>query len=314
MKMDKKIDNKDVYFIRHNDDDNMNNIYELEKNGLIALFYENISWKKVFNDGLINLEEIEGFTKSRYWQTYKGSLEKLYHLSKNGGYAFVEYNSGRGLKNDKYGYGCVFVEVEKNTNISSSISFEVTLKYKKLEDVSYIDFPVLLAIRPPFSTICIPYRPTFAKIADYLLSGTKEICLDYLHPKMAEQLCVEYLREVSQKNTGKLSYCTLKPGGSTAVIDITGESYIGDISMTIFAQVKNGSIIEDDLDRFQELCEVDADCYGYIFATEEPLKKLNSNVSYIDLNEVFDHFNATKKGRLMLEQMIGFKKERNVKN
>jgi hypothetical protein len=165
------------------------------------------------------------------------------------------------------------------------------------EIIDYSKYPVLLAIRPPYGTLCKPGRDTYWEFVNYKLTGERpDLSTKLLHPKMAEQMCVEYLRSVGV-NGHKLNYCTLKPGKTLAFIDICG---VLDNKKDVIAQVKNGKIEKSALDAFAKFTINNIDGVNIVFSKDRD--KAEPYIVFVNIDDVFDHFKKTKPE--MLEKMI----------
>ena len=320
-KNDYLVNGKKVYFIRHNTTDEIDKyvIRKLAEESRIGLFYENQPFDsfvtedpyytkksvvKSVNDyrAKVGKEEKKTFEPN---QGYATSLNYIRDLSQNGGYIFVEYNSG---ELGESGSGCYFCEVERDTNITSfnyedkinQKELHITLKYKKIKELRYSAYPALLAARPTHSTLCIPRRVTFAVIAKVLVGQSDKITLttDLLSAAALEQMCVEYLR--SNKFFDPLDYCLLKPGRSLASIDIAGVTKGGH---AIYGQVKNSVINKDDLISFQKFCKGIDPKYSIVFSKKTEVFQDIEDVTFHFVEDIFAYF--LKHKRKMVEALIG---------
>lgn len=292
-----------VYFIRHKEgndvekDNRRKSILDLMKQKRIAIFFENKPWSNVFdeNTGQPITTYIEQFTQNH--STYRSALTFFWKLSSQGGYVVAEYLDGK-TPND--GYGAIVSRIIPGTKVEAANGFEVTLKLDDncYEVFDYYKHPVLLAIRPPFNTICEPSRPTYKAFVGYtLFTNEPVLSTELLHPKMVEQMCVEWLRKVGVKGR-KLSYCTLRPGKSLAVVDICG---ILDDGKAVFAQVKNSEIDPDDLRDFDNFTKKYNDGVNIVFSTDR--NRQRGNIVFVNIDDIFNGF---KESNLqMLKKMAG---------
>lgn len=284
----------EVYFIRHkikNEDEtpeiNRKTILDIMRQKRIAIMFENEPWSMVFDTSAEKPKSkyFEQFTKEN--STYRSALNYFFNISKKGGYIVAEYLDGEMQGN---GYGAIVSRVLKGTQVESAAGFQVTLQLDAnfYEIINYSKYPVLLAIRPPYSTICKPSRSTYKEFINFKLAGDVDfpLSLDLLHPEMAEQMCVEYLRSVGV-NGHKLSYCSLRPGKTLAVIDICG---VLDNDKDVFAQVKNGNIENDALDAFVKFTQNNFDGVNIVFSKDR--NKARTNVVFVNIDDVFNHFKA----------------------
>ena len=249
--------------------------------------------------------------------TYRSALNYMIRLRDQGGYVFAEYGEGYIGKRRSGDVGCILARIEPQDQFDAfnapenDFTYQVTLKLdpSSIGYVRYSEFPVLLAIRPPFSTICRPSR-TYKQIAAAFFNRGKipaTKALDLLHPKMVEQLCVEYLRRRGHEND-KLDYCMLRPGKSLAIIDIAGR--LSSSGRKLFAQVKNASLSADrssklasQLESFIGESNTDNDV-GVLFGRFEGSRDYDGPISFVDLEEVFQYFREQRE--TVLKDMIGF--------
>ena len=305
----------EVYFIRHKNEKRPQIIQSLKEENRIAIFFENRPWNEVgkfIETGDPNNLPPDPKRKKSETTAYRTALKYFEALSQNGGYLFVEYGDAELTKESK---GCFFVEIAKGTQVESlnisdcSDLIHITLKYTLRTKVNYSHYPVLLAIRPPFSTICITSKRTYPKIAGYLREPSILLppSLDLLHPKMMEQMCVEYLLKRGLDHNGensKLDYCFLKPGKNLAYIDIAGRLNNGQI---LYAQVKNSPINKRDEANFKKFIQDQSNVAAVIFADfnkdNQNAYSLKESIHYIDIQDVFNEF---KHNNQMMEDMIGF--------
>lgn len=254
---------------------------------------------------------------SRYASAYRTALNYMINLRDLGGYVFAEYGRGYIGKNRSEDIGCILARIEPQDRFEAfapsnkKYSYQVSLQLNpnSIGYIRYSDFPVLLAIRPPFSTICQPSR-TYQEIASAFfdrqrIPGSK--ALELIHPKMVEQLCVEYLRQKGHKNH-KLDYCALRPGKSLAIIDIAGRLTN---KQWIFAQVKNASLSQSysaelacELERFIGKSDEER-AEGVLFGSFDKGQSYDGPISFVDLNDVLEYFRQRQS--TILEDMIGFR-------
>ena len=289
----------DVYFIRHKikkEDEspelNRNTIRDIMRQKRIAIMFENEPWNVVF-DGKPSVDYFQGLKNN---SKYRSALSYFHNISSKGGYIIAEYLDGETPGNC---YGAIVSRVSKGTQIEPAAGFQVTLQLDAnfYEIIDYSKYPVLLAIRPPFGTLCKPGRDTYREFVNYKLTKQPpELSTHLLHPKMAEQMCVEYLRSVGV-NGHTLSYCTLKPGQTLAVIDIYG---VLNNDKDVFAQVKNGEIAPPDLAAFKEFTKNNIDGANIVFSKDR--NKAEPKIVFINIDDVFDHFKTHNPK--MLEKMI----------
>ena len=233
----------DTYFIRHKfPGDVYRNLCDARR---IAIDFENHRVLGKQTD--LDPDFFRGLSPG-YSRAYRSALNYMIRLRDQGGYVFAEYGGGYIGKHRRRDIGCILARIDPQDQFDvfnsseNDFTYQVTLKLdpSSIGYIRYAEFPVLLAIRPPFSTICRPSR-TYPQIAAAFFNRERipaTEALELLHPKVVEQLCVEYLRRRGHEND-LLDYCTLRPGKSLAIIDIAGRL---SSKRWLFAQVKNASL------------------------------------------------------------------------
>jgi len=294
----------DPFFIRHKLGSAEKNLCDAQR---IAIDFENLR----FSGGLAELEAGD------FHGAYKTALKYMIDLRDNGGWVFAEYGPGYIGKHRREDVGCIIARIEPQgpfesfTAPANGQTYQVTLKLdpSSIGYIRYSEFPVLLAIRPPYGTICRPSRSTYRQIAEAFFDGKKipaTEALNTLHPKIVEQLCVEYLRRKGHDNN-KLAYCTLRPGKSLAIIDIAGR--LQD-ERPIFAQVKNAPL---SADRSSELASQlenfigesnREDAVGVLFGMFDEAQEYDGPISFVNLEKVFQYFRESDE--TVLKNMVGF--------
>ena len=290
----------DTYFIRHklNGDER-----ELCEAGRIAIWFDNLPITAKTENELG--PSIRG--------AYRTALKYMIRLRNQGGYVFAEYGDGYMGSLGGSGQGFVLAKVQPQDRFEAFTvndnTYHVTVKLDRnsIGYVRYSEFPVLLAVRPPFSTICQPAR-TFPLVAAAFFAREKipgEDALELLHPKMVEQLCVEYLRQPPMGND-RLRYCILRPGKSLAIIDIAGRL---DGGRRLFAQVKNVRLsaeytkdLASQLKDFIRSARED-NTVGVLFGQFEDAIDSDGIVSLVNLHDVIHHFREQNSG--IIDDMIG---------
>ena len=303
-----KVSNKNVFFIRHNNPECKDHIGEwidtLCDHNRIGLFFENLPFAEIYkSSGEVDTDRIDKINySSGTRKQYITSLKYFHEIAKEGAYLFVEYSNGK-LPGNRY--GCLLCEIKPNQSIKKNDDVEITLGYKIIKEIQYFNYPVLLAIRPPFTTICIPQRGTWAEVCKALVTKYQPpVLLKLMHPTMCEQMCEEYLRLHGVECDGGfdiLEYCTLKTGGSLAVADIVGKSQQG---ISIFAQVKNSKISDKAKSSFINACQNLPQGHNIIFSHDPDEVIAGTNVRIINVQKVFEYF-ALGGRKQMLIDMIG---------
>lgn len=299
----------EVYFIRHKIKGRTFN--DLKKAEKIAILFDEVPCGKV----IVNFDKINGYydkeieynrpffdnlIKARtkhYIQTYKSALKYIWNIGNYGGLVVAEYD------ND---FNCIVGMVNRNTKIESfpgaNNIYNITLQLTGVKKLNYADYPVLLAVRPPYSTICSPHTEFFKTVIPAIYNGKKISIKRYLmHDKMLEQLCLEYLRKFGV-NGEYLDYCTLLVGKNLKAVDIAGVSTSG---RKIYAQVKTDAINSGAQKDFKAFVKNNSNGLNIIFSKGIGNATPDPSIVYIDVDNVFNCFRA--KSIKMLKNMIGFK-------
>jgi hypothetical protein len=313
---------EEVYFIRHKPVSQSEtgrtkqDLEDLKEQERISIFYDNRPINEVvdnyhilkgkYPDGNIQYKDAY-FSKTKDNKSkYRSALNMIWRLGKYGGLVVSEYN------NDAH---CLIGNVPPNTKIElftakhSNFEFNVTLKLEGTITIAYSDCPVLPAVRPPFQTICNPTSSFFKEIIPAIYRdglGSVQPARSLLHPKMLEQMCVEYLRTVGYAKRKLLKYCILRPGKNLPTIDIAGVSAD---DRKIYAQVKADEIKPkaiDTLKQYMEEMEDTSNAVYVVFCEGVRGRGTVEGITYIDVDTVFDHFNSSETGQGMIKRMIGF--------
>ena len=300
----------DTYFIRHKFPGDEKDLCDARR---IAIRFENHRILGKQTD--LNPDWFRGLSP-RYASTYRSALNYMIRLRDQGGYVFAEYGGGYIGKHRHRDIGCILARIKPQDQFdvfnasANDFTYQVALKLdpSSVGYIRYSEFPVLLAIRPPYSTICRPSR-TYPQIAAAFFNRERlpaTEALELMHPKMVEQLCVEYLRRRGHEND-LLDYCTLRPGKSLAIIDIAGRL---SSKRWLFAQVKNASLSANYSSELASQLEsfigesIGDNAVGVLFGKFEGAQNYDGPISFVDLKEVFQYFRKQQKA--VLEDMIGF--------
>ena len=253
---------------------------------------------------------------------------------KNKKLVIAEYTFENGKK--EYLLGRVVGKKIEDIEYKNSNNFYKTLQ---LEDspikFSVEEFPVYLAVRPPFITLCeyggrgsseeitennddikLRNNPFFVKIIPIIYKHKKNISVDekiefdvhLLHHSMIEQMCEEYLRlhGYDEKEATQLQYNSCRVGKSMEKYDIVGRAKN---NVMIYAQVKADwkesyvNIFEDVEFPKEEKAEM------ILFASENGKNvELNNGAKFVSIQDVFKYFN-NDVGQKMLMDMSGLSEE-----
>jgi hypothetical protein len=206
-----------IYFLRHKFTGIEESAALLRKKQLIAYHFSDEFHEKKEDYEILHEGYAGGFTQA--FNAFK-------YMEEHGAIVVFEYEN-----NNEF-----FIARVSSMQKVRPVHFELSegkilvykgLRYEEPKRFSYIDHPVLLAIRPPYSTICRP-GPTFQTIINHLYLGSPvERTVRLLHPKTLEQLCETYLRSDFAMEDIRLQYAMLKIGKTFPIVDIFGRSVIG---------------------------------------------------------------------------------------
>ncbi len=165
----------------------------------------------------------------------------------------------------------------------------------KVKELRIEDYPVYLAVRPPFGTVCCPSSAFFTDCLPAVYEG-EPIKLDkkLLHSSMLEQLCEEYLRRVGFGGE-KMTHSICKVGHSMSVFDIVGRAEKGKI---FYAQVKSDKEDDTASSYFAKYKNDEQHCYLFF---DDCIQTSDYRIS---TDEVFEYFK--QNDIQVLCDMIGF--------
>lgn len=285
-----------TYFIRHKSDDS-HEIKELLGNNLISIFYDNAPWDAVSKKEFWDQIEHQDKKGSKRYSAYKTSVEYFKEISNNGGWIFSEYGSSLLSSGKK---GCLLGEIRKGTEVKVHKDLNVTLQLANVTEIEYSKYPVLLAIRPPFGTICSPNRKTYSTLAESLMLNKPLVPdLTLMHPTVVEQMCVEHLRlhGLESDKEMRLDYLFLNVGKTMATYDIAGRINNG---KKVFCQVKHGPIHPQTEEHF--IKSIPNDAIGVIYADNVENKTVG-NIYYRNIKDIYHTLNC--ENPQMINDMIG---------
>jgi len=206
-----------IYFIRHKFTGLKEAAPSFEANRYIGFhfadeFHERKEDYKALHDG--------------YEKGFGRAYDAFHNIGHSGAIVVFEYN------NPNHFYVATVPANQKIQPFHFTMADEEKLIYKILQygDVrqfNYASHPVLLALRPPYSTVCQP-GDHFRRIIKHLYLGEPlEKNVNLLHPKILEQLCENYLRSDFVDSKIKILYTTMKTGKTLPIVDIVGRSEDG---------------------------------------------------------------------------------------
>jgi hypothetical protein len=179
-----------------------------------------------------------------------------------------------------------------------------TMKYVNKKTYDYSNYPLLAALRPPFTTIC-SRSENVANVIQSLFYGY-EIPISYesLHPKMIEQLCEAFLRSEFSPPKIQLLTTLIKTGKTMPWVDIAGYTISGNI---IYAQITFSSGIEslrkaNDLVKF-----VKGNGIAILFSNDEEDLDIKGLDYHFKIKNVYNSFKNSNNSIYlkMLKAMVG---------
>lgn len=221
MKQDSQLNStvttKPIYFIRHNFNAIEESAKTLHQNRYIAFHFIDEFYEQKEEYSIFNPHRSNGFSRAH---------DAFDQIAKNGAIVVFEYHDTDKFYIATVSPGQRIRPFPFKTSVKKEILYKV-LEYKDARTFSYSEHPVLLALRPPYSTICQPGEH-FQRIIRHLYLGQVIPCsVNLLHPKMLEQLCENYLRSEFAPTQVRLRYTFMKTGKTLPFLDIVGRSAIG---------------------------------------------------------------------------------------
>ncbi|MBI5651676.1 MAG: hypothetical protein HZC40_14715 [Chloroflexi bacterium] len=172
------------------------------------------------------------------------------------------------------------------------------VRLKNAREISYADYPLLVAIQPRQGTIT-----GWPSAEKYLLAvlGKHRVSwsVDSLHPSQLEVLCYEYL-----KMRGILKALILPIGRTLMDVDICG---LGADGQSVFAQITHSADHEEIKRKREQLKEFHSQEAELIFFGPASCKEDNQVDQYIPIEEVFEvlsHSGVDSVYRQMISRML----------
>jgi hypothetical protein len=283
-------DDLKVYFIRHKLDESR----DLRERDLIA-------WD--FGGGCYdNLDEYKKRNKFNSLTHLTSAHKAFKELENKGGLIVAEYSDQP--------YEFIVAEISKGTKRVGYPLKETrtgddfvytTLHFIKERPFKYSQYPLLAAIKPPYTTISQP-RSSFEKVIRSIYSDRDLVpSIELLHPKMLEELCETFLRLDFVEDEIKIKYCLLKTGKTMPDVDIVYKSMSG---QKCYAQVtfEAGKTAEDKTNRLLKFVQNEGKTI--MFSRDEKCDKDGLDYHFY-IDDVFNTFNQDPKYSVMIKDMIG---------
>lgn len=273
-----------IYFIRHNIKKYENIVDNLSKTNRIAIHVasneEKKDWSNFLNRKKLNMQLIQR------WDGLCKCIEKSDVI------VISQYNS----------LGCKIGIIKKNTEwteLNKDKDFKV-FEMKETKSINYSDF-ILLPVIIPISVTLSPIK----SLRNYILYayGKEKLkyCLENLHYKMQEQMCVEWLRSELCPSNLRIKYQLLQTGHNMRDIDIYGVNYAGNkiYGQVTFYNTNNGKI-NKKIDKLKPYLK--GNNIVIMFSNDD--ENLKGSILYISLKKVWeDLWNSEYQD--MIKEMVG---------
>ncbi|MCP4289126.1 MAG: hypothetical protein GY792_32680 [Gammaproteobacteria bacterium] len=255
------------------------------------------------------LEEYsEEAQKSRGFRT---AFKRLKELGETGGLVMAQYETSEFLIGHvEPGTRIEFWDVHENDSAAKPDYYKTLQVAGKWEGpFKYADYPLLMALRPPFVTIANMSEYSRNMIQHLWNSEPLQCIVDNMHPKMLEQMCAEWLRSPYAAKEHKIQYQILKTGKSLPVIDLYAKTKYGE---KLFAQITHTTSPHSARNKAQKLKALSEDSSeenaALFFGREEIQAHVEKvGVKFIPVESVFDELKRDPNYKPMLEEMIGIK-------
>lgn len=209
----------DVYFIRHKISGGPKTIRELKNRSVIAYHFVDEYY-----------EDIDGYSEPP--RGLVQAFNAFGAIGKTGAIIVSEYDNSNEFTVGTFDPGVTTQPMQFQTD-EGELLYK-TLKYRDPKTFRYSDYPLLAAIRPPYSTICSTGR-SFSQLIKHIYLGDEiEMGTDFMHPSSIELMCETFLRSDLAPDNLQLAYTLLRTGKTMPSVDIFGKSKEGEF---IFAQV-----------------------------------------------------------------------------
>lgn len=231
----------------------------------------------------------------------KGTLRALGELAKDGGYVVAHYRGVKDLVIGRVATGSS-ISLEQRCWCSDSAypgreAWIKTLAYERVGVVPALQQRRVLAFAPRQSTLCV-----WHKVGDRVerWAEGRDVIGDLAALTSDEQevMCAEFLRDHALHGVPKLATLLMPVGRTMRGIDILG---IAEDGRPVYAQVKFDDK-EHYLSELRKLCE-DVDAHVVLFSGIAR-SDLGGPVLRISLGEVFQHFQATRRGAQWLQHIF----------
>lgn len=275
----------DVYFIRHKISGGPKTIRELKNRSVVAYHFVDEYH-----------EDIDGYSEPS--RGLIQAFNAFRAIAKTGAIIVSEYENPNEFTVGTIDAGVTTQPMTFNTD-DGELLYK-TLKYRDPKTFKYSDYPLLAAIRPPYSTICSTGKSFSQLVKNIYLGEPIELSVDFMHPSSIELMCEAFLRSEFAPNDIRLDYTLLRTGKTMPAVDIYGKSLSGN---RIFAQVTYSSEVPQKL---QALIDFVNDKGTSILFSRDKTVSHEKLRYHFCIDDIFIQFmESDDKYRRMLEEMIG---------
>lgn len=278
----------DVYFARHNLSGGDGVTKTLKENNLIAYHFLNEYYEDVENYS----EQSRGLTQA---------FNAFHAISKTGCLIAAEYGDSSSF---------VIAKVKPGTNLKpltikstdGDLIFK-TIEFSEPKICYYGDFPLLAAIRPPYTTVCSTGRSFSQLIKHIYLGESLELSVDFMHPSSIELMCEAFLKSEMVPESIRLDYALLRTGKTMPAIDIYGRSKSGN---KVYAQVTYSA---DAIHKVKDLVNFARGTGLTIYFSRDKNLQHEGLTHHFNIDEVFHKFLDSNNSmwKNMIREMIGLK-------
>jgi hypothetical protein len=286
-----------MYFIRHNFNGIDESVLALTENSLIGFHFANEFYE--------TKEEYQNI-HSGYEKGFSRAFDAFASLGETGGLVVFEYNNPDHFFVARVNGNQKIQRLDFTTSDRDKLIYKV-LHYNDLRQFNYANFLVLLALRPPYSTICQPGEHYQRIVRHIYLGEPLPMTVNLLHPKVLEQLCENYLRSEFVEPSIRIQYTIMKTGKTLPILDIVGRSMTG---QKLLVQVTHHSD-EPALEKANRLVNIQGTIPGttsILFSADEALS-LDGLHRHFNISRVFDKFKDSEEPwhQDMIKEMLGIK-------
>lgn len=280
-----------IYYIRHKMSGSEIFNSELKTRKIIA-YHFNDEYHDKIDDYSEDVRKNRGFI-----QAYNAFMD----ITRNGAIVVAEFDDSNVF---------IIAEIEKGTKtIPAEFIYKgnklvyKTMQYSKDKEYKYSNYPVLAAIKPPYSTICSPGKYFCRVIRRIRGEESGPPTVNDLHPKMLEVLCETYLRSDLAPEDIQIKYCLVKTGKTMPEVDIIAKSKTG---KAIYAQVTHFSGGEAREKAKRLVAFVKDQGITIMFSKNRDKLTVDELNYHFCIDDVFEDFvnHADKSYQVMIEEMI----------